>query len=84
MYRQSMPGFKLIPLSGLPWSPEFMAAYEIALAGQPLNIGSKRVKPGTMRALAVSYFNSAGPIQNSECVGFQSMNTGIAQLVASR
>jgi integrase len=51
-------GFKKVPLPGLPWSPEFMAAYEQALAGQSIEIGSKRTKPGTMRALAVSYFNS--------------------------
>ncbi len=53
-------GFKKMPLPGLPWSPEFMAAYETAMAGQPLEIGNNRVKPGTMRALAVSYFNSVG------------------------
>src|SRR5262245_44259160 len=35
-----------------------MRAYEEALAGQPLLIGSERVKPGTIRALAVSYYNS--------------------------
>jgi integrase len=52
------PGFKNAPLPGLPWSPEFMAAYEAALAGQPPQIGTARVKPGTFRALAVSYFNS--------------------------
>jgi integrase len=52
------PGFKRTSLPGLPWSPEFMAAYEEALAGQPLQIGSARTKPGTVRALAVSYFNS--------------------------
>jgi integrase len=51
-------GFKKVPLPGLPWSPEFMAAYERALAGQPVQLGSARVKPGTMRALAVSYFQS--------------------------
>jgi integrase len=51
-------GFKKIPLPGLPWSSEFMAAYEEALAGQPLQICGKRTKPGTVRALAVSYFNS--------------------------
>ena len=28
-------GFKRAPLPGLPWSPEFMAAYEAAMAGQP-------------------------------------------------
>jgi integrase len=53
-------GFKTIALPGLPWSPEFMAAYEAALAGQPMQIGGARVKPGSFRALAVSYFNSMG------------------------
>jgi integrase len=52
------PSFKRLALPGLPWSPEFMAAYQQALAGQPLQIGSARTKPGTVRALAVSYFNS--------------------------
>jgi len=52
-------GFKKIPLPGLPWSPAFMEAYETALAGQPRQIGSARTKPGTVRALAVSYFNSS-------------------------
>ena len=52
------PGFKKVPLLGLPWSPEFMAAYEKACAGQPAQIASVRTKPGTLRALAVSYYNS--------------------------
>ena len=51
-------GFKKAPLPGLPWSPEFMAAYEQALAGQPELIGAARTVPGTLRALAVSYFAS--------------------------
>src|SRR5262245_29527775 len=51
-------GFKRVPLPGLPWSPEFMAAYEQALAGQPLQIGIARTKAGTIHALAVSYFNT--------------------------
>src|SRR6266567_6156897 len=51
-------GFKQVPLPGLPWSPEFMTAYEAALAGQPVQIGRGKVKPGTIRALAVSYFSS--------------------------
>jgi hypothetical protein len=37
-----------------------MAVYEAALAGQPIEIGRARIKPGTMCALAVSYFNSGG------------------------
>jgi hypothetical protein len=52
------PGFDRVPLPGLPWSPEFMAAYEMALAGQPMQVASASVKPGTIRALAVSYYNS--------------------------
>jgi len=52
-------GFKPVPLPGLPWSPEFMAAYEQALTGQPAEIGSARTNPDTVRALAVSYFNSS-------------------------
>jgi integrase len=66
-------GFKTVALPGLPWSPEFMAAHEMAAGGQPLEIGTARVKSGTMRALATSYFDSAGPIANSECMGFRSM-----------
>ena len=52
------PGFKQFPLPGLPWPPEFMAASEHAMTGQPIELGSGRVKPGTIRSLAVSYYNS--------------------------
>jgi integrase len=52
-------GFKPVPLPGLPWSPEFMEVYQRAIEGQPAAIGADRTKPGTMRALAVSYFQSA-------------------------
>jgi integrase len=51
-------GFKKVPLPSLPWSPEFMAAYEQALAGQRAAVGAERIIPGTLRALAVSYFAS--------------------------
>jgi integrase len=51
-------GFKSASLPGLPWSPEFMNAYQEAVAGQPALVGSERVTPGTMRALAVSYYAS--------------------------
>jgi integrase len=53
------PGFKRVALPGLPWSPEFMSAYEEALAGQPAPIGAARTITGSMRALAVSYYNGA-------------------------
>ena len=45
-------------MPALPWSPEFMAAYEQALAGQLPQATRGKVRPGTMRALAVGYFNS--------------------------
>lgn len=53
-------GAKQIAFPGLPWSPELMAAYEAGLASQPIIEPSpSRVGiPGTIRALAVSYFRS--------------------------
>jgi integrase len=52
-------GYAKVPLPGLPWSPEFMVAYEHAMAGQPpIEPGRARLKPGTMDALALSYFAS--------------------------
>jgi integrase len=53
------PGFKRTSLPGLPWSPEFMAAYEAAIEGAPrIEIGAKYIKPGTVAAAVMSYFNS--------------------------
>jgi hypothetical protein len=55
-------GQKAIPLTGLPGSDEFMAAYALALAmvpDQPGEIGADRTLPGTIDALAVSYYKSA-------------------------
>jgi integrase len=51
-------GTKLVPLPGLPWSPEFMAAYEAAMAGQGPVVGLRMPKPGSFAALAASYFAS--------------------------
>jgi hypothetical protein len=54
-------GFKQTPLPGLPGSAEFNEAYEEALAGQsapPLVIGTKRIRAGSIGALAIAYFNS--------------------------
>lgn len=56
------PGFKRVPLPGLPGSAEFMAAYQAALDGAtapPVQIGASRTKPGTINALCVVYYNSA-------------------------
>ncbi len=54
-------GEKAIPLSGLPGSETFMAAYAMALAAvpdQPEIIGTSRTMPGTINALAVDYYRS--------------------------
>ena len=49
-------GGKNIPLPGLPWSPTFMAAYEIALNG---SIAVKS-KPGSVDAVVLEYLMSPG------------------------
>jgi integrase len=53
-------GSKRVPLPGLPWSPEFMAAYEAAMAGDAprLEIGAGRNKAGTVAALVSAYYVS--------------------------
>jgi integrase len=53
------PGFKLMPLPGLPWSPEFMEAYQCAVDAPPRQISSDRMKPRSIRALAIAYYDSA-------------------------
>jgi hypothetical protein len=48
-------------LPGLPGSVEFNQAYEAALArhsAPPPVIGAGRIRPGTITALAIAYFNS--------------------------
>jgi integrase len=52
------PGFESKALHGLPYSAEFMRGYEAAVADQPLLVGANKARPGTMRALALSYFTS--------------------------
>jgi hypothetical protein len=49
------PGFKQVPLPGLPWSPTFMAAYEVGMSGEApqKEIGSNHTKPGTVNAAIV-------------------------------
>jgi len=54
-------GFNMVPLPGLPWSPEFMAAYEVAMGGASaprVEIGASRTNPGTINALVVTYYKS--------------------------
>jgi integrase len=53
-------GFKTVKLPGLPWSPEFMAAYELAMGGEsaPRVDARRRTLPGTIEALVVTYYKS--------------------------
>jgi integrase len=56
------PGYKRVPLPGLPWSPAFMTAYEQALGAETaprLELGAGRSKPGTVAATIAGYFASA-------------------------
>lgn len=52
-------GYPRARLPGLPWSPEFMAAYQAALDGKPLLIAAKNVQPGSMADLIAKYYGSA-------------------------
>jgi integrase len=51
-------GYKQTPLPGLPWSPEFMAAYELAKDDGRPEIGLRRTSPGTVAAAVAGYFGS--------------------------
>ncbi len=53
------PGFKQVPLAGLPWSPEFMAAYEAAMAGGKIEPGKSRIKSGSIADLITIYYQTA-------------------------
>ncbi|WP_431280943.1 tyrosine-type recombinase/integrase [Humitalea sp. 24SJ18S-53] len=47
-----------VRLRGQPGSKEFMAAYQAALQGVPPAIGERRTRPGSMGALAASWYSS--------------------------
>ena len=54
-------GYKRVPLPGLPWSPNFMSAYEAAMKGETaprLEVGAGRGRPGTVSAAVAGYFGS--------------------------
>ncbi len=64
-------GFELVPLPGLPWSPEFMAAHEAAMKGETapvVEIGASRSVGGTVNALVAAYLDckpkSTSPFKN--------------------
>jgi len=52
-------GFKQVSLPGLPYSPAFMAAYDIAMHGMRGELGMARSRPGTVAAAVAGYFASA-------------------------
>jgi integrase len=54
-------GFARVALPGLPWSAQFMAAYHLASGEKPklVQIGSERVVPRSIHALAIAYYDSA-------------------------
>ena len=52
------PGYKRVPLPGTPGSPQFIAAYEAALAAERPPIGRKHGE-GTIGDLVVSFYRSA-------------------------
>jgi integrase len=52
-------GLKQVPLPGLPYSTEFMDAYQTALGTEHrTEINASRTAPGTINALVVSYYKS--------------------------
>jgi integrase len=53
------PGYQRVPLPGLPYSPEFMAAHSEAMSSNRREaVGESRIAPGTMNALIIAYLNS--------------------------
>jgi hypothetical protein len=53
------PGFKRVPLPGLPWSLDFMERYEAAIANaSPIVIGIRRSRPGTVDDAVARYLGS--------------------------
>jgi len=71
-------GYPLVRLRGLPWSPQFMAAYEAALAGPRTPIGAGHSKPGSVHAVVSSYLDSQ-KFFGSKKPGTQRMRRGILE-----
>jgi integrase len=51
------PGYKPVPLPGLPGSEEFMLSYQEAISGEKLPIGASRTVAGTVNALIAAYLD---------------------------
>ena len=52
-------GYQRVRLPGLPWTPEFMAAYERASKAKPDEIAAERTIPNSLGAVIVAYYSSA-------------------------
>ncbi|MDI6026102.1 tyrosine-type recombinase/integrase [Corticibacterium sp. UT-5YL-CI-8] len=59
-------GFPLSPLPGLPWTPEFMAAYEKAAEGEKIEIGKAKSAPGSVSTLIASFYKTSGFVSLSD------------------
>ncbi|MFG1241919.1 tyrosine-type recombinase/integrase [Xanthobacter sp. V7C-4] len=59
-YYLRRPGCKQVALPGIPFSPEFMAAYAAGMADEvaAMEIGASRSQSGTVAALVASYLSS--------------------------
>jgi hypothetical protein len=61
------PGFKRVPLPGLPGSVEFMSAYQGALDNAPelkIEIGADRSIPGTINVAIAAFYGSHKFLKN--------------------
>jgi integrase len=70
-------GFPRVRLPGLLFSPEFMAAYQEAMASAPAPIGASRSKPGSVAATVAAYF--ASPAFAQLAAGTQANRRGALQ-----
>jgi len=71
-------GFPRVRLSGLPWSPSFMAEYEKAMSGARTAIGAGRIKPGSVAAVIAEYLDSQ-TFFTSKSAGTQRMRRGMLE-----
>jgi integrase len=77
-YHLRRRGFKRTRLPGVPWSPQFMAAYEAAMSGPNAAIGAGRVKSGSVAAVVAAYLDSQ-TFFGSKSPGTQRMRRGILE-----
>src|SRR5690606_1279376 len=64
----------------LPWSPDFMTAYEAAIRGESaprIEIGANRTMPGTISALVIAYYQNVA--FRNLAVGTQKMRRSILE-----